>query len=272
MPSLKDSARFPPSSRFFLMRLSKSWAILLGMIVARDGALLRLVTQPDHARLAAELVSLWRGDGLPTHPRRGELLFAVREHDNGWREADAAPAVDPRTSRPHSFLDLPFGPRSEIWERGTARFLTERPYAALLVTWHALEIHADRRDRPEWGALLERLEERRRELLETTGADEAEAAEDYRWLDLADFLSLVACNAWSEPFERRGVRGRFADGRLSLDPFPLAGATTLQFDCRSIPDRPYQGDADLGGELAAAKWRKSSVKIVPAESGGDVIA
>lgn len=242
------------------------------MIVVRDGALLRLVTQPDHARLAARLLSLWRTDGLPDHPRRGELLFATREHDNGWREADAAPTVDPRTSRPHSFLDLPFGPRSEIWERGTGRYLSERPYAALLMTWHALELHADRRERPEWEALLDRLEERRRELLEASGADEAEVAADYRWLDLADFLSLVACHGWTEPFERRGIRGRFADGRLSLDPFPLAGATTLEVDCRVVPDRPYRGDADLGGELAAAFWRKSSVKIVPAASAGAVIA
>ncbi len=242
------------------------------MIVAPDCDRLRLVTQPDHARLAAELLSLWRADGLPAHPRRAELLFAVREHDNGWREADAAPAADPRTARPHSFLDLPFAPRGEIWERGTARFLTERPYAALLVTWHALEVHADRRSRPEWGPLLERLEERRRELLEATGADAAEVAEDYRWLDLADFLSLVACNGWTEPFERRGIRGRLAGASLLLEPFPLAGATTLRVDCRWIPDRPYRGDADLGGELAAAKWRKLGVKIAPADAPGAVIA
>ncbi len=242
------------------------------MIVARDGDRLRLVTQPDHARLAAELLSLWRADGLPNHPRRGELLFAVREHDNGWREADAAPAADPRTGRPLSFLDLPFAPRSEIWERGTRRYLAERPYAALLVTWHALEIHADRHGRPEWRLLLERLEERRRELLEATGAGEEEVAGDYHWLDLADFLSLVACNGWTEPFERRGMRGRYAEGHLLLEPFPLAGATTLPVDARWIPDRPYRGDADLGGELAAAKWRKLGVKIAPAGAPGAVIA
>ena len=29
--------------------------------------------------------------------RREEVLRAVRDHDNGWREPDAAPTVDPKT-------------------------------------------------------------------------------------------------------------------------------------------------------------------------------
>lgn len=44
-----------------------------------------LTTQTDHAFFSGEVLSLWREDGLPQHPRRGDLLFAAREHDNGWR-------------------------------------------------------------------------------------------------------------------------------------------------------------------------------------------
>src|SRR5262249_53740757 len=68
------------------------------------GRELRLVTQPDHAHLSGELLSLWRADGLPAHPRRAETLFAGREHDNGWREADAAPRWDAAAGRPRDFL------------------------------------------------------------------------------------------------------------------------------------------------------------------------
>ena len=64
------------------------------MIVVRRGASLVLVTQSDHAHFAAELLSLWRLDGFPDHPRRDDILFAVREHDNGWREEDAVPRLD----------------------------------------------------------------------------------------------------------------------------------------------------------------------------------
>ena len=83
------------------------------MIVATAGHQLQIVTQGDHARFAAELLSLWRADDLPEHPRRDDLLFAVREHDNGWLEADAAPRVDRATGRPHGFETIPIAPRQE---------------------------------------------------------------------------------------------------------------------------------------------------------------
>ena len=242
------------------------------MIVARDRESLLFVTQPDHARFAAELLSLWRADGLPDHPRRAELLFAVREHDNGWREADAAPRWNAEAGRPHDFITMPREDRIEIWRRGTARFAGEHPYATVLIAHHALRLHQDRARTEGWGDFLDYLAELQQGLLESLGTPEtleADLAADYRWLDLADLISLAVCNRWSEPFERHGVRGRVgaqgtpgADLELSLDPFPLAGATTFRIPCRSIPDRPYAGDADLAVELAQARWGNLAVRIV----------
>ena len=54
----------------------------------------RLVTQSDHARLAADLLRLFRLPELLEHPRRELLLRAIAEHDNGWWETDAAPRLD----------------------------------------------------------------------------------------------------------------------------------------------------------------------------------
>lgn len=243
------------------------------MIVVPEDGELRVTTQHDHARLAWELLSLWRADGLPAHPRREPILFAVRTHDNGWREADSAPRVDPATGRPHDFMTMPREPRCEIWCRGTGRHAEDHPRAALLVTWHALALHRDHRGEAAWEeALLEPLDERFEELLERTGAARAEVEDDYRFLDLADALSLAACGAWTRPAERRGYRfgyragGARVDGELWIDPFPLAGATTFRVPCRRVPDRPYRGDADLGGTLAAARWEALRVRAVPGEA------
>ena len=52
------------------------------------------ITQPDHARLAAQAISHWRDDGFDDHPRRPSILLAAREHDNGWREEDTTTHVD----------------------------------------------------------------------------------------------------------------------------------------------------------------------------------
>jgi hypothetical protein len=237
------------------------------MIVYDEGEALLLITQPDHAHFTAELLSLWRADGLPEHPRRAEILFAGREHDNGWREEDAAPRWNRRNATegcPHDFLSMPRTERIAIWERGTARFAGSHPYAALLIVRHALNLYRDRRDSPDagdWQDFFAYLDELERGLFAATGVEEAEVAADYRFLDLGDLASLAVCNRWSEPFARYGWHGVYREGTLHLDPLPLAGATAFAIPCRRIPKRPYLGDADLGGELAAARWETLRVRV-----------
>jgi hypothetical protein len=251
------------------------------MIVYDEGEAWRLVTQPDHARFAGELVSLWRADGLPRHPRREDLLFAVREHDNGWREADAAPRWNAAAGRPHDFTSVPDEVRLEVWRRGPRRFAAERPYAALLIAHHGLALaswhsrDSGRRDGEPADELAAELEELADELAEAAGATRDEAAADEPFLAFADAASLAACNRWDEPFERSGrggatLRGRFeaATETLYLDPFPLAGATRFTIPLRRIPKRLYAGDADLGGELAAARWQELTVRVSPAALPG----
>ncbi|HEV7515548.1 MAG TPA: DUF3891 family protein, partial [Thermoanaerobaculia bacterium] len=187
--------------------------------------------------------------------------------DNGWRETDAAPHCDVPRGRPHDFLSIPEEERIAIWERATARFAGSQPYASLLITRHALTLNRDRRgdtSQPEWQGFFAYLDELERGLLEATGATPEEVAADYRFLDFGDLASLVVCNRWSEPFLRHGRRGAWAGGTLHLDPFPLAGATSFAIPCRRIPARPYRGDADLGGELAAARWEEMRVRVAPA--------
>jgi hypothetical protein len=231
------------------------------VIVALEPGAYRLVTQPDHAHLAAEVLSLWRADGLAESVRRGDVIFAAREHDNGWREADAAPRCDGQ-GRPVDFLAMPRQERIEIWERGTSRFLARRPYAALLIVRHARELHRDRRREEGWQPFLRRLAAGERRLRRELRVGARALAADYRLLNLADTLSLAVCAGWTGELALPGLRGRLdGAGILRLDPLPLAGATTFRVPCRRIPRRPYRGDADLGGELAAARWQELSLKL-----------
>jgi hypothetical protein len=233
------------------------------MIVTRQGGDLRLVTQRDHAHFAAELLSVWRAPELLKHPRRRELLEAVREHDNGWQEADAAPRLKPSTREPYGFLDLPLEDRLEVWRRGVRRFAETAPYLALLISQHALALFASRSGEEPFDQLLEELERLREDFLARCALGLAEAATDYRWLELADALSLAACGADLPAPNLHGWKAEPREGELSIAPFPLAGATTFQVPCRTIPARHYAGDADLGGELAAARWQSFRVRVAP---------
>ena len=240
------------------------------MIVASIPGQLRLVTQNDHASFAAELLGLWRCAPLSDHPRRSSLLRAVREHDNGWREADSAPHCRP-DGRPHDFISLPEALRRELWQQGVERFVDDDPWVAALILEHALVLHRGRDD-PAWHALLETWREQRASLLEEAGESEDTLARDYRFLDLCDMASLVVCCPLTESIERHGFSLRLVepppvgvDAVLILDPFPLAGATTFRIPCRTIPDRCYGGDGDLAIELAIARWQEMRVRVAPSD-------
>jgi Protein of unknown function (DUF3891) len=238
------------------------------VIVAVEAGAYRVVTQPDHAHLAGEILSLWRADGLPASPRRAELVFAGREHDNGWREADAAPRCD-GAGRPVDFTAMPRAERIEIWERGAARFLDRRPYASLLIVRHARELHRDRRREADWRDFLRRLVARERRLRRELGVTARALAADYRLLAIADTVSLAACAGWTGELSLPGLRGRAGGGgEMRLAPLPLAGATSFLVPCRRIPLRRYRGDADLGGELAAARWHELRVRLLDDPDAG----
>ena len=246
------------------------------MMIAPKNGRLRVVTQNDHAHFAAELLSLWITDGLPAHPRRSQLLFAARDHDNGWREADAAPHHDPDSGRPHDFISLPDPLRREIWHRGVRRFAAREPWGALLILRHALALRSQKDNDAAWEELLDEWRELENELLAVaadTGTDAGKEAleDDYTWVDLSDLTSLMVCCGLREPFSRYGFTGRVEPGEsdddfdvLRLDPFPLAGVTSFRIPCRYIPDRVYRSDTDLAVELAAARWRESSLRVMPA--------
>lgn len=252
----------------------------------------RVVTQPDHARFAFELLRMWRRPELANHPRREEILFAAREHDNGWRELDAAPLWN--GDRPHDFRSMPAPHRIDLWLRGTERFAESRPYASLLITLHALALNArgeEDGDDPaiaeRWDAMIDRLEERRDDLLEETGASPEEAGSDYRFVRLADTASLAALGLWGGGFEldvpgaaEEGgggegegdgdltIRGELepagdAGGppTLRLDPLPLAGATTFRLPARYLERRDYGDDVGLAVALATARWGEWRVRV-----------
>ncbi len=204
------------------------------MIIVEHGSRLRCITQTDHAQLGADLLELWILNGLPHHPRRNELLFAVREHDNGWREADAAPRTDPQTSRPYDFRSHPNELRIEIWQRCVSRLSASHPYAALLITTHCLRLHRTIRDEPSWNGFLTGVESLQDELFKLSGLSPGELEEDYAWLSLGDTLSLVVCDAWTRQTEQHGSTFGLRRGALEIEPFSLAGATTFEVSTSSF--------------------------------------
>ena len=224
------------------------------MIVRDDGTSLLLITQPEHAALSGRIMTAWQADGLPHRPTRATILLATREHDNGWREIDATPSVNPTTGRPHDFLNAPGRVKRGIWPRGVARLEPDDPQAAALVAHHALRV-LERHGSTAWRTFFAGMEaERDRLLAGSAYGDRLDAlADDYRLVFLGDLLSLIFCCGWRKTFTREGY-GVVLEGRsLAVHPDPFAGQTVrLEARARRVPDRRYHSDADLATELDRA--------------------
>ena len=224
----------------------------------KDGSLL-LITQPDHARLAATLISAWSaGVGVPVEVRAA-VLYAIEQHDNGWQEVDAWPVWNDATSRPYDFMDTPAAVRWEIWPRGVQRAAQNSPLAAALVAEHALRLHAQRRVEPSWSDFFSRIEALQagflRRCTDETGLTRAAFDRSYDLLYVGDVLSLVFCNQWTGPIEASGYRITLGhDNDVAVSPDPFNGARVcFRLTARAIPDRTYRSDPDLRAAFRDAR-------------------
>jgi hypothetical protein len=95
-----------------------------------------LISQIDHARLAGRLAEHWGAGGYAPLAPRDELLWAVYHHDDGWRDWDKSPDVDPQRGWPRSFVEMELGESLAIWEASIRAAEQAGKLEALLVAGH----------------------------------------------------------------------------------------------------------------------------------------
>ncbi|MEZ5319166.1 MAG: DUF3891 family protein [Vicinamibacterales bacterium] len=217
------------------------------MIVRDDGSTAVLITQPDHAALAARLMSAWRLGGLIDHPRRAAILRAVEEHDHGWRDLDVAPIVD-EAGRLLDFVSAPVDLRQGVWYRGVDR-LAATPWVAALVARHALEIYDRFRGDPAWTPFFAAMRERCDRHRADAGGSTPDLDADYEFVRIGDLLSLTFCANW--PGEQRGaVRIARDDATVLVSPDPFGGLVVpFEVPAREMPAGPFASAA-----AAAEAW------------------
>src|SRR5687768_8556541 len=74
-----------------------------------------LISQVDHARLAGDLAAAWGNETVPGLPLAEWLVPAIRDHDEGWRNWEAAPTVTDE-GRPRPFTEMPAAEAAAIWD------------------------------------------------------------------------------------------------------------------------------------------------------------
>jgi hypothetical protein len=213
------------------------------MIIQTESDDLLLITQPDHAALAARLISDWRADGFPASSRREVILFATLHHDDGWLDIDAAPLVS-AAGELLDFVDAPEPVRLGIWPRGVG-LLKSTPYAAALVAQHALQIYEPYRAKEHARPFFAEMEAlRERHLANAAPRSLTDLLEDYFFVRMGDTLSLAFCNGWTDPLRQDRYEIRLIGSRLTVAPDPFEGRE-IPFDVpmRRLRKQPFTPDA-----------------------------
>jgi len=225
------------------------------MIVrALDDSLL-LITQPEHAHLAGEVMA--RARPLAQHPRREAILLAVREHDNGWAEPDAAPIIGP-SGDVADFIAAPIAVRQGVWPRAVNR-LAGTPWAAALVAQHAITVYDRFRSDDAWTQFFADMEALRDNRLARTTLPQGDLIADYAFVRLGDLISLTFCTGWTTAQHYAGWAVQRQEDTVLVTPDLFGGDTiSIEIEGTEIPKRTYESDRDLQEEIGRGRRRRLS--------------
>src|SRR6202047_4720593 len=111
------------------------------MISQERGDHLILIRQTDHAVLSGYFAREL-GNEIFARPEPLESFqLAAAEHDNGWKEWELQPRIDPVSFLPYSFMSLPTREHIDLYQRGIERVVKVDRYAGLLVSMHCAGLY-----------------------------------------------------------------------------------------------------------------------------------
>ena len=226
------------------------------MLLRPDGDAVICIGQASHAWLSGQLARAW----ADVEPRE-EACLAAEQHDVGMAQWDLAPALNPDTGRPQSFMEMPLDVHLGLWSAAPRKLFTQSLYAAVLVSMHGTALYEKRdlrrlsgEDAGKVRAYLESQRALQGELRERLGASEEELRRNQRLIWTWDWLSLALCLDWE--------RGD------ALDAWPFADdEVALRCEGRRLAGR-YATEPELHAALAAAPRVELSFRLDRAASRG----
>jgi Protein of unknown function (DUF3891) len=275
-----------------------------------------IVDQIEHARLAAEVARVWAQAPLFTgsyeHLREtvdeirdlfGEhsewfvhhpdlcIWLAVAEHDDGWRDWDRAPRINPTNGSPREFREMRIADSSAIWSLSIS-CCSAPPLGNYAISRHFCFLaqqcrdgsHAGEEDRQAADRFLHEQANVQSQLALDAAAqgwgDEFDHCRElaYRTVQFFDRVSLwLCCSQSTEPESMTTPAGETVDLvprslreagqsclQVGIRPYPLCvESLDVSVPARRIAARRYVNDADLHRALAEARLEKVAWKIGP---------
>lgn len=232
------------------------------MITREYDSQLLIVTQPHHAELAGLLAANWGNEGFHLLEPAVPMIIAAREHDNGWREWDNRPTVDPAAGQPWSFATLTYVEHAKLYWRGMLRAANDDPYEGLMVSMHGRGLYNQRyhtdlalkrvpKDRKEKMAVnrvvkdSERLQKNLRRRLVASSDYRRHASDTQIWrnyclLQVFDRLALHVCWKGQTPYTIHPVPTDYEKGKEHTLNFEPTGDGGFKVSPYPFKERPFE--------------------------------
>lgn len=226
-----------------------------------------LIAQYDHAVLAGSIMANWGNERFARPEPFDEVLFAVREHDCGWKNWDSSPKINPENGYPANFMEMEPKEQSEIWGSSYKSHSGGYPYASSLIALHFARFNQKILSREPSNEAANDL---RREINEfivdnlDTGVSgpnlsgiPEEVKVNLRIVQIGDIISLSLCHGWESmkiseaPLNYKGdtvdIKLESGDGfNYAISPYPFSKPL---ISCRIVGKRLDRKSFASEGEL-----------------------
>lgn len=228
-----------------------------------------VIGQASHAWVSGQLARAWGNERFPAPAPLEEVCLAAEQHDVGWTGWDLRPTLDPKTGRPHTFLQMPdLATHIELWSAAPDKLLSQSAYAALLVSMHGRALYSRRKlddltpaDAELVQRYLLREQARQDELRIALRPDEEQLQRNQRLIWTWDSMSLALCLPWDPHTATRvptaegtvDVRMHSSEpNRIQVTPWPFADPeVSVHCEARRLSGR-YRDQAALDAALQKA--------------------
>jgi hypothetical protein len=226
-----------------------------------------LINQHDHAALSRQIMNYWGNEAFEPPDPQDEVLFAIIEHDNGWKEWDTSPKVNTQTGYPMNFMEMDFPDQKTIWTSSFRRFSEDHPYASALIALHFRVFNEKIIDKNEGNSEAKRLNFEMNKFIAASLNLKfsnsgllplpKKAKINLRLLQVGDIISLALSHGWPSieidavPLNYKGTAFRLkltsSDGKnYIINPYPFS-QDTLRFQIigKRLNQKRFNSDDEL---------------------------
>lgn len=243
-----------------------------------------LITQHDHAVLSGQIMLHWGNDKFVKPEPYDEVLFAIKEHDSGWKDWDSSPKINTENGFPANFTEMSPHDQAVIWSKCYRSNSSDHPYASALTALHFSKFNSSNLKKDPENEQLKLLQlDMRGFISEVLGFNISNGStnripDDIRvnlkMLQIGDILSLTLCHGWRSieitetPMDYSGTQTTLKmeseDGlNYRISPYPF-GNSSLEFNIvgKNLHTKSFANDQELRDAIDTSKDQTLAFTII----------